>query len=267
MRNLGKNRVLWIITSGLAFVASCAGVAKPAIYDSLVSSEILPATISQDLVAMVLSAAVLLLSIRVKEGEFRKQVAILGVHGFYFYAYGIYVIEQIYTVLYLVYMAVLGLSFYTVVYGLVNLEADLVQSIRLPGKYRRLSLGLLALTPLVFYPLWVSQIIPLLGAGRKLEFLFSIYILDICFIMPLFIIEAYLTARNMGLGLLTSPALFITGFGVLAPLSLGEAMKPCIYDMPMDVAGMTMFLVLSVSYLAMAVLDLRSLSTYNRDDG
>jgi hypothetical protein len=54
---------------------------------------------------------------------------------------------------------------------------------------------------------------------------------------------------------------------VLAPLSLGEALKQYLYGMPMDVAGMTMFLVLSVSYLAVAVLSLRSLSTYNRDDG
>lgn len=50
-------------------------------------------------------------------------------------------------------MSILGLSFYTIIYGLVNLENDLVQSIQLPRKYRRVSLALLVLTPLVFYPL------------------------------------------------------------------------------------------------------------------
>lgn len=105
----------------------------------------------------------------------------------------------------------------------------------------------------------------MIRTGQKLEFLFSIYILDICFIMPLFILEAVLMAKNMGLGLLTSPALFILGFGILAPLSLEELLKPLLYDMQMDVAGMTMFLALSITYLILALFNLRNLSlrTYN----
>lgn len=59
----------------------------------MVSSEVLPATVSQDLMAIVLSVTVLFVAVRVREDEHRKHMAVLEVHGFYFYAYGIYVIE------------------------------------------------------------------------------------------------------------------------------------------------------------------------------
>ena len=46
----------------------------------------------------------------------------------------------------------------------------------------------------------------------------------------------------LGLGLLLAPALFVLGFALLAPLALVELLKPVVYDITMDTAGMALFL-------------------------
>jgi hypothetical protein len=62
-------------------------------------------------------------------------------------------------------------------------------------------------------------------AGHKLENLYSIYILDLCFIMPAFIIVAALTIREKGIGYILTPAMFILGFSLIFSLPEAELIK------------------------------------------
>ena len=167
-------------------------------------------------------------------------------------------IEQLYTPLYFVYMAIFGLSLYSIVYSFSNLKGS-IPKLTISKTIRILSVAFLVNTPLIFYPLWISQIIPLIQSGQKLEFTFSIYILDLCFIMPLFVVAAIKTAKKLRLGLVLAPAMFIVGFMILAPLTLTELSKPVLFDMSMDTAGLGMFLTLSIIYIILAIVNLLNL--------
>ena len=90
--------------------------------------------------------------------------------------------------------------------------------------------------------------------------MYSIYILDLCFIMPAFVILAIKTAKNKGLGLLLTPALFVVGFTLLAPLAVGELLKPYFFHQPMEPASMWLFLCLSICFLIFAVVCSRKLA-------
>lgn len=259
IRNLGKNRILWLSTASLSLIAASVGAANPGIYDRVVSADVMLGVFSQDLMTVAASIIALFLAVRMGEEDSRSQVVILGILGYLFYGYGIYVIERVYNVLYLVYMAIFGLSFYSIAYGFANIRKEVLPYVQLPRLIRDASVGYMLLNPLIFYPLWISQLLHLIRSGRKIEFLYSIYILDLCFIMPLFIIVAVLTAKNEGLGLLIAPSLFVLGFTLLAPLALGEFFKPLLFDTPMDTAGMGLFLILSLAFLILAVANLRSL--------
>jgi len=259
IRNLDKNRILWLFVALMSLIAALVGVTNPDIYSLVISTEIMPGVLSQDLMSIVASIVVLFLLIRIKEEDSIKQMVILGISGYLFYAYGIYVIERVYNLLYLLYMAIFGLSFYSIAYSVASIRKEMLQNIKLPKSIRLVSVAFLLIIPSVFYPLWISQLLPLMQTGQKIEFLYSVYILDLCFIFPAFIITAWKSAKNEGLGLLLTPALFVLGFTLLFPLAIGEFLKLLVFQQPMDTAGMLLFLIISIIFMVLAVIYLLNL--------
>lgn len=257
IQNLGENRILWVSVALLSLVAAFIGVANPGLYSQVVSTEMMPGVLSQDLITIVSSIVVLFLTVRIKEEDSIKQIVILGIIIYFFYGYGIYVIERIYNVLYFVYMAIFGLSFYSIIYSVANIRKEMLPKIQLPKTIRFVSVGFLLINPLIFYPLWISKLLPFVQSGQKIEFYYSIYILDCCFIFPLFIIVAMMAAKNEGLGLLLTPALFIKGFTLLFSVALGGILK-LLYHQQVD-AGEWMYLGLSMVFLILSVVYFRNL--------
>lgn len=255
IRNLSVNRNLWLLTASLALAASAVGVASPGIYDSVVSDDIAPGVLSQDLITVALSTFVLLLVFRMRDGDTMKQIAVVGILGYFFYGYGIYVIEQIYTVLYFVYLAIFSLSAYLIVLFLASIRRETLNRVTIGNSVRFASVAFLIIIAVMFVALWTSQLVPLMEGGEKKEFTFSIYILDLCFIMPACVIAAVMSMKRQGLGILMTPALFVIGSTVLASPALGEALKPLLFDMSAEVEQMGLFLILSVTFLALAMLN------------
>jgi len=257
LRNLGINRMLWLLAGLLSLGVALVGVLSPSIYDQVVSREILPGTISQDGMTVAAALVLLFLAARVQPHHAKGQIVALGILGYLFYAYGIYVIEQLYTVLYFGYMAILSLALYAIAYGVASIRREQL-TVKLRNGIRLASAAFALLNPLMFYPLWISQIVPLIQTGSKLEFLFSVYILDLCFIMPAFVLVAIQTIKQKALGLLLVPAMFILGFTLLAPLAVGELLKPR-YGSPVDTFFLGLFGLLSALFLVLAVIYLRKL--------
>ena len=150
VRNLIANKILWLLTGLLSLVAALFGVFNPTIYSNVVIVEIIPAVFGQDLLTIVASVTILLLAVRIKKGDSKKQIVILGLLGYLFYAYGIYVIERIYNMLYYLYLAIFGLSFWAIVYNTANIHPELLQKVQLPGLMRKISATFSLLVAVVF---------------------------------------------------------------------------------------------------------------------
>lgn len=258
IKNLGLNKTLWALTAGLSLAAGLAGVLRPQIYAKLMEPKWLPGTISQDIITIALAAATLILVLRTREGDHKKQLLILGSMGYLFYAYGIWVIERMYNVFYLLYIAIFGLSFYTIVYGVASMRREHLERVRLGKLVRNLSVGWSLLSPLVFYPLWVSQLWPLMRTGAKIETTYSIYILDLCFVMPALVIAAVLILRNRGLGLVLAPALFVKGFAMLFSVALGGIIAPY-FGRTASMGEVWFYLALASAFLVMTIIHLAAL--------
>ena len=80
----------------------------------------------------------------------RQQLLALGLLGYLFYAYGIYVIERAYNGLYLVYLAIFTLAFWSVVYGTANLRREVMARTTMPRGLRVVSAVGALLQPLMF---------------------------------------------------------------------------------------------------------------------
>lgn len=155
----------------------------------------LPDAYSQDLISAAAAIILLCLSLARRSNQPKPQIIALGLLGYLFYAYGIYVIERAYNGLYLVYMAIFTLSFWALISAGATFRKE-TDAAAVPRTLRLASAAGALLQPLIFYPLWIAMLLPLMRTGEPIDSLYSIFILDLCFIMPAFLILSILTFRS-----------------------------------------------------------------------
>jgi hypothetical protein len=255
--SLQYHRALWAATGLLALAAALWGVADPGIYSGVVTPDLIPGAYSQDLISVAASIALIFLAVSAGPGRARSHILALGLLGYLFYAYGIYVIERTYNGLYLVYMAIFALAFWTLTAAATGLRQD-PRVPSLPRALRIVSASGALLQPLIFYPLWIAMLLPLMGSRNQIDSLYSVFILDLCFIMPAFLLLAVLTFRSRPLGLLLLPALYVLGFTLIFSLALGELVKP-LFAAETNFQALWLSLALSTFFAILGSLHLRKL--------
>jgi hypothetical protein len=235
----------------LTLASAVTGILRPGIYDRIVSKELIPGAYSQDLLSAGAALCLLYLAATAHAAGMKRQIVALGLLGYLFYAYGIYVIERAYNGFYLVYMAVFTLAFWGLVSAGAHLRRDLPAP-ALPKTLRLVSASGAMLQPLIFYPLWTGMLLPLMRTGEQIDSLYSIFILDLCFIMPAFLILSVLTYRNNGTGLLLLPAIYVLGFTLIFSLAVGELVKP-LFGATLDPAAFLPAVALSLLFLVLGI--------------
>jgi hypothetical protein len=253
-KNLALNKALFLITGLLSLVAAVIGVLDPGMYDPVVSAQIMPGVFTQDLLVIVAALVMILLAAWMQQDDYRKAIVIFGVLGFLFYAYGIYAIEQVYTALYPLYLTIMALSFYVLAYSLASLKRSAIEELELPPVVRYGAAGYGVLIAVMFNFIWISQLIPLLRMGDRIDYTFSVYIIDLVFIMPAFVIAAVMAVRKRAVGLVGLPALFVLGVGILSPLALAELLKPSRFGQPVDPGEFWLYGTLSLAFLVFAAV-------------
>ncbi len=263
INNLEKNKKLWMIVAGLSLIAALIGVFYQDVYSKVISSDVLPGVVSQDIITIIISLILLILSLTINKNDIKKQIISLSFISYLIYGYGIYVIEQIYNPLYLLYIAIVALSFWSLVYSLINIRQKKLENIKLTKTIRYLTIGFLIFIPILFYSIWISELIPLMRTGKKLEFMFSIYIMDMLFVLPAFLISAYLIIKRKLLGYVFAPLLFFKAFTLLFSVGLGSLIKP-LFNQTSNQGENIFYITLSVIFLALAVLNYYDLDFENK---
>jgi hypothetical protein len=245
----------------LALVASAVGIfSRGEVYRDVVSTNLIPGSYGQDLISFVAAMCLLLIALFVTRGSVRREIVAMGILGYFFYAYGIYVIERVYNSLYLLYAAIFTLSFWALVSALAKLDEEALVQVEISNRTRVTSLVVALLQPLVFIPLWVSTLVSLMRSHNRIEYLYSVYILDLCFIMPAFLVLAWLLAKRRPLGYFAAPGMFILGFTLIFSLAVSEAVKPY-FGAAFDPSTFWPALGLSALFLAAGILHLKNINT------
>ncbi|WP_205760015.1 hypothetical protein [Arthrobacter sp. PAMC25564] len=246
------------LTGVLTVIAAATGLLFPDIYARVVRPDLVPGALSQDLISAIAGFSLLVLAFLARGGRPKLQISALGILGYLFYAYGIYVIERTYNGFCLVYMAVFTLTFWGLVYGALKLRAERPERARLLKGVRVLSASGALLQPLIFYPLWIAMLLPLMQSGEQIDSLYSVFILDLCFVMPAFLILSVLTFRGRWPGLVYAPALYLLGFALIFSLALGELFKP-FFSVAVSAVSLCSSLALSAFFLVLGALHLGKL--------
>lgn len=254
--NLRLCKIFWTLTTSIALIAALGGIVFRDLYQGLFPPAFMPGALPQDIFTVLVCLLLFFLIATVKQTGIVQQVVIIGLIGSFFYTYGIFTIERVYNGFYLAYAAVFALSFWTTGYALSGLRADRLPGIRVPDGVRKLTAWSSIAIAVLFTFLWSAALVPIMQQRDRIEYLYSIYILDLCFIMPAFFITAVMALRRMPLGILMGPALMILGFFVIFPLGLNELAKPS-WGMPLEIGPMAMSFTFAAFMLLVAYLHLK----------
>jgi hypothetical protein len=252
IHNLKLNKVLWGVTTLLAFFAAVYGLINNSIYFDLFPLNFIAAQLPQDWLTILVCIFLTWLIITTKEDSIKRPIIILGIMGALAYLYAIFSIERVYNVLYLVYLTILGTSFFSIAVTIYSLNREKLKSVDVSKGVRTTTAIISLLIAILFTFLWVSALLPLMATKTQIQNLYSIYLLDLVFVMPSFVITAVMTFRKNPLGYVLTPAMDILGIFVILPLGLGELAKP-IYGLAVDTQSMMMSFVLSGLFIFLAV--------------
>lgn len=256
MKNLVTNKILWYISTAIAVFVALAGIVDSSIYNQVMPVSFVPASFAQDLLTIVVGVVLAILIATTRQSDTKKQTVIIGIIGSINYLYAIFAIERVYNYLYLCYLAIYAVTFYSTVLSVKSI--DLSSKWKLPFWVRLLTTVFSIFVAVLFTFLWTSALLPLMQTRNRIDSLYSIYFLDLVFVMPMFVITAISNWHQKTFGLLLTPAMYILGIFVIFPLGLGELAKP-FYGVAVDTKSMTMSFILSASFFSFAILQLRTI--------
>ena len=219
--------------------------------------------IGQDIVNLVAVVVLFIVAYFVNKESIKAVLVWSGVLLYLIYAYVIYAFDVHFNRLVLVYVAILGLSFYALVSSVIHMYLDRLQaSVSANTKARAVSVFFLVLG-IVFYLLWLREDIPALLTGNIPPGVTAanlptnpVHVLDVGLYLPAMIITALLLWRRKFLGyLLAGPLLvfsILTGTAILVIFLVMNSK-----GMPTSFGIEAFFVVIILVSLVLSVLFLR----------
>lgn len=228
-RPLSINRV-WIGTSVLVSVlvaiTSLFGIFVKTTYSRETSAWAIQA-IGQDCANLVVVIVLLISTFFVLNNSLKAFLVWLGIYLYLLYAFMIYTFSVHFQFLFLAYVLILGLSFYTLIGGLLSVDLDMI-SPSLMGNTRAGAVSTFLFgIGVLFSLLWLSEIIPNLVAGTIPRSLVDtqlwvnpVHVLDLALLLPGMIITSFLLWKGKILGYVMAVPMLVfaatMGLGIIA---------------------------------------------------
>ncbi|QGU08765.1 hypothetical protein COCCU_14375 (plasmid) [Corynebacterium occultum] len=208
----------WLSASAavLAAVGSVLGLSVPGRLYGQKTSEMVIAVLAQDLVNLFLVAPLMLiLAVYARRGSLSSGLCLIGFLAFTVYNYAIYAFSIHFGPLFLIWVAVLGLSVFALIGNLAALTLPGVDT-RFSGATVRVPGWLLIVVAVLFALLWLSEIVPDLLNGRNSTSATDwdvptnpVHVLDLAFFLPAVGAVGVLLLRGHRIGYVAAPGALI----------------------------------------------------------
>ena len=248
-------KVLSVLIAVSALVASTAGIVSPDIYKSVASDKEMPFIFAQDLISF--TAAILLLAITFigKKGNAKLNITGTGIIGFLFYAYGPYVMGTLYNYFYFLYISVFGLTIFYFINAFTFIEYE--REFSIPDSLRIIIAVYCAVIAVFFAPQWIAAILNNIHTNSRPEisgfaFSYYVYILDLCFVLPVCALASVFLFQKKTLGVLLGGMMSIKGFTLMLSVALGFICQP-FFHQNWNSGNVALFSVLSFVFLVLSV--------------
>jgi hypothetical protein len=224
------NSTIWLWLSIVAAILAIAGniiaLSVDRIYSSL-TPVFLPQALAQDIANLALIAPFwLILAVLALRGSLRAYLLWLGVLTFTVYNYVIYTFSVPFEVLFLLWVAVLGMSLFSLIGGVVSMDYQAVASAFTSRRAVQVTAWFLIVTAVLFGLLWLSEDVPALLSNTKPQSVVDmaiptnpVHILDLGFFLPAVIITGICLLKKKAWAYSIAPAfiifLILTGIPIL----------------------------------------------------
>ena len=219
---------LWlsIAAAVLAVTGSVIALSVDSIYAGLTPA-FLPQALAQDIANLiVVSPAWLVLAILALRDSLRAYLLWLGVLIFTVYNYVIYTFSVPFGPLFLLWVAVFGLSIFSLIGGITAVDHKVVASSFMSRRAILVAAWFLIVTAVLFGLLWLSEDVPALLSAATPSSLIEmalptnpVHILDLGFFLPAVIITGVLLIKRKPLAYTIAPSfivfLILTGIPIL----------------------------------------------------
>lgn len=196
--NIRRSRITAIMTlilSVLALFACLAGIFIESIYKDVLSvgtitQSLLVGSRAQDIISIPLALLLILLSVLfLKRRGYKTFITIIGLIVYFFYGYGLYVMQGQYTSIYLIYLVIFGLSIYSIILGLLSFTPKLIIEASIP-KALRISISIFLYSIVLILGLvWLLRITPDISRHIPQD-TYGVFILDLGIVFPAIFIIA-----------------------------------------------------------------------------
>jgi hypothetical protein len=209
----------------LLLVTAVSGLITPHIYANFAPPKYVQESRAQDLITLVLGVPLLLAAVA---GAHKALIWALplwaGVLAFELYVYAIYAVGGVYNVFFLGYVAIAGLSLYSMIGLLGGDITDWLQR-SVQANLPRCWIGVffVAITA-VFATIWISQIINTINTGI-VDSGHLILVLDLMIVLPAFGVTAVNLFRNQAFGDLLAGMLLIKFNSLCIAITLGQLFR------------------------------------------
>lgn len=172
--------------------------------------------VGQDIANLIAFPVLLGAAFFASRGSVRGHLISIGVLIYSSYTYAIYSFALHFGPLFLIWVAVFGLSVYALIGALAGVDPVKVRGELAGGRGGRLAARLLITIGVVFALLWLSEIIPAMLSGSTPEALKDValltnpvHVLDLALFLPALIIGGRLLRSGQPIGYVLAPALLI----------------------------------------------------------
>lgn len=222
--------------------------------------------VGQDYVTLAVALPVLAISaIFTSRGSDRARLVWLGVLAYVLYTYAIYAFHVHFNALFLVYVALFGLSLYALAGGLATTNFGAVKARFVQNASARVASIFLAVITVLFYLVWLSEVVPALLAGDIPQSVAdagtptgSAHVLDMAWILPAMGLTAFWLWRRRAIAYALAGSLL--AFMSLITLAIGAMMVSMnLYEQPIAIGTAAVFGLVSLASLGMLAWYLEAL--------
>lgn len=248
----------------LLFVAAVAGLFVPGLYrdTSAWTAQSRGVNLVDLVIALPTLVASLLLAAR---GSSRAQVVWLGALGYVLYNAVIFTFDVAFNPLFLVYVGLLSLSVFSLIALLTHLDVENLRSrFSVDTPIRSVSVYLVIVAAL-FFLAWMKDIIPaILGNSIPTTIVQAkiptnpVYVLDLGFLLPLFILSALWLLRRRAWGYLLAGQLLVLN-SLLSLSIISSGLFQYANDRSTSLAIVPMFGIITVVSVVLVIRYVRSL--------
>lgn len=218
----------------------------------------------QDFVTMFFALPLLVLSlIYARRGSLKGRLLLTGTMGYFLYTYVSYAFLLMYNPLFLIYVAIMSMSFFGFVSLFMSFDREQLRSSfneRFPVRFIG---GILIFIGTALLLMWLGRIVPSLISGGEpagLDHYTTLVIqaLDLGFIVPSAFIAGVSLIRRKSLGYLLAPVLILKAASLLAAITV-MAVMTIISGLTVNYAELFVFLVFDILIVFCLIAVLRNI--------